>query len=77
MLPWATTASRRFGHDRLRRASLSLARGGALRAVRDGIATGLSRALVALEAYDYEPFERKGMEQAIHLVRSLLEATVD
>ena len=44
---------------------------------RDGIATGLSRALVALEAYDYEPFERKGMEQAIHLVRSLLEATVD
>ena len=46
-------------------------------ATTDGIATGLSRALVALEAYDYEPFERKGMEQAIHLVRSLLESAVD
>ena len=46
-------------------------------ATTDGIATGLSRALVALEAYDYEPFERKGMEQAIHLVRELLEALVD
>ena len=43
----------------------------------DGIATGLSRAIVALEAYDYEPFERKGMEQAIHLVRELLESAVD
>ena len=43
----------------------------------DGIATGLSRALVALEAYDYEPFERKGMELAARIVRSLLEATVD
>ena len=46
-------------------------------ATTDGIATGLSRALVALEAYDYEPFERKGMEQAIHLVRELLESAVD
>ena len=46
-------------------------------ATTDGIATGLSRALVALEVYDYEPFERKGMELAARIVRSLLEATVD
>lgn len=46
-------------------------------ATTDGVATGLSRALVALEVYDYEPFERKGMELAARIVRSLLEATVD
>jgi hypothetical protein len=36
---------------------------------RDGIATGLSRALVALEA--------RGLHEAAGVVRELLEATVD